>query len=117
MRAVLHPWTFVQIAGVRLDLDPTARDPITALGACADQVTRCFSPPERSLDQCVYAVRACATTAPWNEQACCPVACRDGYRQMRDAGSAPFDAFQRVYLDAPTCVAGVVAMTTEPPSP
>ena len=99
----------VQIAGVRLDLHPAVRDPITALGACTDLVTRCYNPPSRSLDTCVATVPRCTTAAPWTESPCCPAECDAGYRDARMRGATPFDAFERVYLDVPTCVAGVSA--------
>lgn len=113
--ALRTPFTYVQIAGVRLDLNPSVHDPISALGACADVVTRCYLPPMRSLDVCVDFVRVCATDTPWNEPPCCPVSCRAGYHAARTRGDAPLDAFEHVYLDAPTCVPGVASMAASQP--
>jgi hypothetical protein len=108
--ALRGPLSLVQIAGVHLELNPSLHDPITAFGACADLVTHCYNPPSLSLDQCVAGARVCETTTPWNEPACCPVACRDGYQLLRAEGIAPMSAFERVYLEGGTCMPGVSGM-------
>ena len=102
--------TGFQADGVQLRFDPAIRDPITALGRCADLVSYCVRPPERTLDACVASARPCAGDRPWEEDAaCCPAACQVGYAQARAGGLWPIPAFERVFFDEPTCFPGVVA--------
>ncbi len=98
----------MQLDRARLELDPTLRDPITAVGACADLVSYCVGPD--SIDTCVARAPACATSQPWNEaRPCCPSACADAYRQARRAGQSELDAFQDVFFRQPDCFPGVRA--------
>lgn len=99
--------TLIEIAGSRLDLDPSQSDAITALGACADLVTYCVSSTS-TLDACVDQARTCNTSTPWNEsKSCCPSACRDAYHQARSGGASDTSAFNRVWFESPDCFPGV----------
>jgi hypothetical protein len=99
--------TLIEIAGSRLDLDPSQSDAITAQGACADLVTYCVS-SSSTLDQCVDGARTCSTSTPWNEsKSCCPSACRDAYHEARNGGADPAAAFDRVWFETPDCFPGV----------
>jgi hypothetical protein len=95
---------------VRLELDPTLRDPVGALCACATLLSACYAPPRRSLDACVVSAPACATARPWEESAvCCPTACRDAYEDARRAGRTPDEALDEVFFQNPDCFPGVRA--------
>lgn len=111
--AIRSPLSLLQIAGVRVEINPSLHDPLTALGACADLVTRCYQPPGAPLDACVDSVRRCTTATPWREPPCCPVSCSTQFHRARAAGTAPMEAFEHVYLDAPTCIDGVAPMIAE----
>ncbi len=93
-----------------LQLDPQGDDAITALGACADLITYCYEPGERSMDECVQAVPQCKTSKPWDEDNCCPAACADAYAKARDRGQEPFTAFEQTYFLEPDCFPGVRAL-------
>jgi hypothetical protein len=97
----------VEVPGVRLEHDGRLKDSLTALGACVDEVIGCVSPDERSLDDCFRSVRSCSTNEPWNEDACCPVACLEGYGAQRAAGMAEFDAFRQTLFVEKTCMPGL----------
>jgi hypothetical protein len=98
----------IEVQQSRLDIDPTVRDPITAVATCADLLTLCYSPGSRPLDACVNAVPSCSTDRPWEETVpCCPSRCRDDYQRARHDGATPRDAYDRVYLTSPTCFPGV----------
>ena len=83
----------MEVAGSRLDLDPSQSDAITALGACADLVTYCAA--SSSLDDCVDRAHAC------------PSACRVAYHEARSGGASPTAAFDRVWFETPDCFPGV----------
>ncbi|HSP80720.1 MAG TPA: hypothetical protein VLQ93_19480 [Myxococcaceae bacterium] len=91
----------------RLQLDPRGNDALTALGACTDLITYCFEPGKRSLDVCVEGVPQCNTSRPWQEDACCPKSCMDGYAKARDKGQEPISAFETVFFLQPDCFPGV----------
>jgi hypothetical protein len=107
-------FSLLEIAGSRLEINPSLHDPLTALGACADLVTGCYG-PTMPLDRCVAGARACTTAQPWNESACCPVACQQRFAQQRQAGRAPLDAFENVFFTEPNCFPGVQAMVVRAP--
>jgi hypothetical protein len=109
------PLSLLRIAGVSLQINPSLHDPLTALGACADLVTRCYNPQNAPLDRCVDTVAQCQTATPWREAPCCPRNCSAQFHQARTGGLADMDAFDRVYLTSPTCVAGVASMIAEHP--
>ena len=98
-------YLLMQISTARLEIDPSASDPITAVGACADRVTYCVS-DGKALDDCVASAPACATAQPWKESACCPQACKDGYLEARKTAE-PVDAFEKVFFLEPTCFPGL----------
>jgi hypothetical protein len=105
--------TLFEIAGSRLDLDPSQSDAITALGACADLVSYCSE--SSSLDSCVDDARTCTTSTPWNEsKACCPSACRDAYHGARNRGASPTSAFDAVWFESPDCFPGVRSALESP---
>jgi hypothetical protein len=105
--------TLIEIAGSRIDLDPSQSDALTALGACADLVSYCAA--SSSLDSCVDGARVCSTSTPWNEsQSCCPSACRDAYHQARGAGASPASAFESVWFESPDCFPGARSALESP---
>jgi hypothetical protein len=107
--------TLIEIAGSRVDLDPSQSDAITALGSCADLVTYCTAAASSTLDQCVDDARTCATSTPWSESdACCPSACRDAYHQARNGGASDTAAFERVWFESPDCFPGVRSALESP---
>jgi hypothetical protein len=98
----------IEVQQSRLEIDPTVRDPITAVAACAEMLTLCYVPGSRSLDACVSAAPTCSTDRPWLETVpCCPSRCRDQYERARRDGATPRDAYDRVYLTDPICFPGV----------
>lgn len=100
----------IQVENSRLEIDPTVRDPITAVATCADLVTLCYAPPTRSLDVCIAAIPTCSGERPWEETVpCCPSRCRDDYQRARRDGVQPRQAYDQIYLTAPTCFPGVAA--------
>ena len=106
--------TLIEIAGSRVDLDPSQSDAITALGACADLVTYCAA-SSSSLDHCVDEARTCSTSTPWSEsESCCPSACRDAYHDARNGGASPASAFDRVWFESPDCFPGVRSALESP---
>lgn len=95
----------------RIELDPSASDALTALGVCADLITYCVAPPDRSLDACVESVPTCATDRPWEEaQGCCPRACQQAYAEARTKGQKTVDAFEATFFGASSCFPGVDAL-------
>jgi hypothetical protein len=101
-------YLLMELAQAHLEVDPTVRDPLTAVGECVDQVTYCYSPGIRSLDECVRSVRTCATSTPWTEAlGCCPKACQDGYAAARTAGTQSAAALDQVFFEKPDCFPGV----------
>lgn len=101
-------YLLMELSQARLEIDPTLADPITAIGQCVDQVTYCYSPGTRSLDECVRSVRTCATSTPWMEViGCCPEACQAGYAAARSAGAQPATALDSVFFEKPDCFPGV----------
>jgi hypothetical protein len=93
-----------------LTIDATLAGPVTALGACTRWITACVDPASRSLDDCARSAPACATDRPWEEPACCPVACFAAYEAARLAGTAPLAAFSQVYFTDASCFPGVRAL-------
>ena len=94
-----------------LTVDPTLRNPVTALGACTRWITTCVDPTARSLDDCARSAPACTTDQPWEEDApCCPAACFAAYEAARLAGTAPLPAFSQVYFTDASCFPGVRAL-------
>jgi hypothetical protein len=106
--------SLLQIAGSRLEINPSLHDPLTALGACADLVTGCYG-PTAPLDSCMASARVCTTAQPWNESSCCPAACSARYVRERQSGRAPVDAFETVMFRQPDCFPGVSAMLVRTP--
>ena len=103
-------YLLMQLADARLELDPTLRDPLTALGDCADQVTYCFEPGVRELDACMRGVRTCTTSQPWLEPvACCPQKCQTDYTALRATGVDPAGALDKVFFVDHDCFPGVTA--------
>ena len=100
-------YLLMRLSESSLEIDPTIRDAITALGECDDQITYCFSPNERSLDECVRSVTTCKTSTPWNELPCCPKKCQDDYAAARTRGVEPATALDTVLFAEHTCFPGV----------
>jgi hypothetical protein len=95
------------VPNASLAIDPTLRTPATALGACTGWIAVCFDPTARSLDDCARSVPPCGTDRPWEEPACCPAACFDGYQAARRSGTDPIAAFSDVYFRDASCFPGL----------
>ena len=95
------------IPNASLAIDPTRRDPVTALGACTGWIVACVDPASRSLDDCARSAPPCTSAQPWEEPACCPSACFAAYQERRRAGSEPLAAFSAVYFEGASCFPGV----------
>jgi hypothetical protein len=102
------------VSNARVELDPTQRDALTALGECADLLTYCYAPPAFTLARCFSTVRACATSTPWTEAACCPADCRTAFTREVAAGLSPNRAFEKVLFLEPDCFPGVRAALEAP---
>lgn len=101
-------YLLMQLSQAHLEIDPTVRDPLTAVGDCVDQITYCYEPKSRSLDECVRSVRTCSTSTPWTEPlGCCPKACQDGYQKAVDDGLEGKAAFDKVFFEQHDCFPGV----------
>ena len=77
--------------GVRMFVNTTRRDAITAAGACMARTVRCVesirTPGGRTPDACWGSVPRCATNHPWTEDGtCCPVRCAELYAALRGMG-------------------------------
>jgi hypothetical protein len=103
------------VPGGSLQLDPTLKDPITALATCAQWVFGCFEPTSRSLDACVASVPDCQTQEPWLESThCCPTACKTQYQTLRDSGGEPYPSLDHVLFEDGSCLPGVNAQLGRP---
>ncbi|MDP2273008.1 MAG: hypothetical protein Q8K32_19885 [Archangium sp.] len=99
---------FADVAGARLEFDPTVKDAIVALGQCVDATTYCYAPgTSKSVSWCLQNTRTCATEAPWNEKPCCPQACKDAFETAVDGGVAPADAVEQVFFVDKACFPGL----------
>jgi hypothetical protein len=103
-----------EVSNARIEVDPTQRDALTALGECADLLSYCYAPPTLTLERCFSSVRGCATQTPWAEPACCPTACRDAFAREVSAGLAPRAALEKVLFREPDCFPGVRALLEAP---
>jgi hypothetical protein len=100
---------FADVAGARLEFDPTVKDAIVAVGQCVDATTYCYAPgTDKTLSFCLQNTRTCATTAPWNEKPCCPQACKDAFESTVDGGMPPSAAIEKVFFVDRTCFPGLV---------
>lgn len=102
-------WNLIQVGRSGIDLDPTLKDPLTALGGCTDLITRCYAPGSKSLDDCVSGAVACeASRPPWEAlAACCPSDCKNAYATARANGTGDFASFDQVFFQDPSCFPGV----------
>ena len=98
-------WILIEASTARIEIDPTARDAITAVGACSDLITYCVS-DSRGLDECVAIAPGCHTAQPWNEPACCPSDCKAAYSDAR-TNDPPLRAFERAFFETPECFPGL----------
>ena len=99
-----------ETANARLEVDPTARDPLTALGECADAVSYCYAPPLLGITECLASVRHCETETPWLETLpCCPKACVTAFSAELQAGQSEMQALETVFFREPDCFPGVRA--------
>ncbi len=103
-----------ETSNARLEVDPTTSDALTALGACADAVSYCYAPNERSIGQCLRSTRACTTTEPWKEAPCCPPTCVEAFAAQVDGGASERAALERVLFREPDCFPGVRAALEAP---
>lgn len=99
---------FADVAGARLEFDPTVKDAIVALGQCVDATSYCYAPgTSKSLSWCLQNTRTCETAAPWNEKPCCPQACKDAFEAAVDGGVPPSDAIEKIFFVDKECFPGV----------
>jgi len=83
--------------------DPQTPDALTQ--RCSSLVTRCFSPPETSIDSCVHLAPVCTTVPAWEQaEACCPQLCKDRFADRRADGEEALPAFLAVLHEPPGCV-------------
>lgn len=102
------------VSNARVEIDPTQRDALTALGECADLLSYCYAPPSFTLERCFSTARTCTTSTPWMEQACCPQACHDAFTREVTAGLTPKAALEKVLFREPDCFPGVRAALEAP---
>lgn len=102
------------VGNARVELDPTQQDALTALGACADLLSYCYAPPEVTIAMCWGRARECGTQAPWTEEPCCPVTCRDAFVDEVNRGLTPAAAVEKVLFVEPDCFPGVRAALEAP---
>jgi hypothetical protein len=102
------------VGNAKLELDPTHRDALTGLGACADLISYCYAPGSKDLKACFTSAPKCTTTEPWNEQACCPQACSDAFDAEVASGTAPVSALEKVLFREPDCFPGARALLEAP---
>ncbi|MGH0036518.1 MAG: hypothetical protein ACQGVK_15940 [Myxococcota bacterium] len=92
-----------------LSIDPELRDPVTALGRCADWIVSCATTGGESVDDCIASVRVCETPKPWKEAtACCPAACVGEFDERRKGGAPDEEALLGTL--GGTCVPGLADM-------
>ncbi len=103
-----------ETTNARVEIDPTTRDALTALGECADAIAYCYAPGASSIDQCFKATRVCETQRPWEEAGCCPATCRSAFHERVEAGDSERDAFEAVLFRNPDCFPGVRAALEYP---
>lgn len=103
------------VGNSKLELDPTVKDPLTGLAACADFISYCYAPPGVSVGECFERARKCETTEPWNEASpCCPVACKMAFDAEVARGMGHVQALERVLFREPDCYPGVRAALEAP---
>ena len=103
------------VGNAKLELDPTVKDPLTGLAACADLVSYCYAPPTVGVSECFTRARACTTAEPWNESSpCCPTACKAAFDAEVDGGLGQVDALEKVLFREPDCFPGVRAALEAP---
>lgn len=113
--AVLGSRVLANVANATLQIDPTQRDPLTALGECADLVTNCYVPGGADLAFCLELARPCDSDEPWKEKnACCPKACKTAFTAEVSSGSTQRDALEKTFFSAPDCFPGVRALLEAP---
>jgi hypothetical protein len=101
-------FVLIEIGKSGIDLDPTLKDPLTALGGCTDLVTNAYAPGTESLDEAVSGVKACESQKPWELLApCCPTECKDAFAAARANGGEEFAAFDQIFFKDPSCFPGV----------
>lgn len=85
------------------------RDAVTAASECAAVVVACVEVDQRNLHGCLLNVPICETDTPWvGETMCCPSACTDRYRELRELGQEPIDAFIAALYESPgSCMPGL----------
>lgn len=96
-------------SNARVEIDPTLRDPLTALGECADLLSYCYAPPQTTLSSCFKSVRVCESNEPWREKPCCPSACATAFEAEVAAGLTELQALEKVLFREPDCAPQVRA--------
>lgn len=103
-----------EVASARIEFDPTAKDAIVAVGLCVDAAAYCYEPGVKSLEECLAGTRTCATNEPWNEQACCPDACKKKFSAAVKKGVAEAEALDQVFFQERDCFPGLQAALEAP---
>ncbi len=103
------------VGNAKLEIDPTVRDPLTGLAACADFISYCYAPPNIGIGECFERARKCETAEPWNEASpCCPVACQTAFDGAVAGGMSHVQALEKVLFREPDCYPGVRAALEAP---
>jgi hypothetical protein len=112
---VLGSHVLTDVANATLQIDPTQRDPMTALAECADLVSSCYVPGGADLAFCLDLAHTCDSDQPWNEKkACCPKACKEAFTNEVSGGLSQRDALEKTFFLAPDCFPGVRALLEAP---
>ncbi len=102
------------VGNARLEIDPTQKDALTALGHCADLLSYCYAAGGATVTQCFARSAKCTTSEPWNEQQpCCAQKCADDFEAAMSGGMNHVDALERV-LFRDYCMPGVRELMEAP---
>lgn len=102
------------VGNARLEIDPTQKDALTALGHCADLISYCYAAGGATVTQCFARTAKCAGNEPWNEQQpCCAQKCADDFEAAMTGGMNHVDALEKV-LFRDYCMPGVRELMEAP---
>jgi hypothetical protein len=113
--AALGSDVLTDVSNGKIEIDPTKRDALTALGGCADLISYCYQPPGMNVAACMALARTCESDQPWGEKyACCPQACKDAFKSAVGSGMSGKDALEQTLFVKPDCFPGVNALIGAP---
>ncbi len=103
------------VGNAKLEIDPTVKDPLTGLAACADFISYCYAPPGIGISECFERARKCETSEPWTEASpCCPAACKTAFDAEVSRGLGHVQALEKVLFREPDCYPGARAALEAP---